>query len=144
MLGQGIASRIKNKERLLPLTALSIDAMLRQYGYRMLRPVQRKQEAQTIFTKNDVELLKAWSYRDQWEERTTKAPLLRQVMERLVNVEKVKKEEGIERKRRGVLFGVGVLLQTRNQYTNATGTLTGLILRRGGASEKTFRRLNDR
>ena len=92
-------------------------------------------------------LLQNWSYSDQVDELQKKAPNLLKVLDTVVNMSKAQ-ESGNDnihqRKQRGLVSGTGVLLQTRSKFTNAAGLHNALILKRGGASEKTFRRLNDK
>ena len=88
-------------------------------------------------------IFQKWSYSDQYTELQLKAPTFSKVLETAVNMEKAGKPLAA-RKQRGLVAGAGVLLQTRSKFTNAAGVHTALIMKRGGASAKTFKRLNDK
>ena len=87
-----------------------------------------------------------WSYSDQLVELQEKAPYLLKVLETAVNQTSTKtgKTDSVTKKERGIVSSAGVILQTRSKFTNASGLHNALILKRGGASEKTFKRLNDK
>ena len=91
--------------------------------------------------------LQEWSYSKQRDELQQKAPTLFSVVKTAANIEEVEKkgsQNKVAAKERGMLAGTAVLLQTRSKFCNAHGMMTGLQLKRGGASNTTFDRLSDR
>ena len=88
--------------------------------------------------------LKSFSYEEQEKEFVEQCPILNRVItaasvnERNLKRNKIKCTDQV---RNAKLTGIGIILNARNREMNMHQMMTSIILKRGGANKKTFRRL---
>ena len=91
--------------------------------------------------------LQKWDYSAQEVALQNEAPTISKIVHAIgvnrkqANRNKLKKPDYV---RNGLMTAAGVLLQCRNRNMNTHGMLTGLTLKRGGASIQTYKRLASR
>nr|XP_054757175.1 uncharacterized protein LOC129263286 [Lytechinus pictus] len=104
------------------------------------------QNNQSTFRNKSKEALQEFSFDKQEAELKEKAPVLLTCLQAAATNPRLDKRKSKSSRTiiPGVLAAAGTVLYLRNREMNASQTLTSLALKRGGASSKTFARLQGR